>query len=60
MPLICWADPQRDIAAALLTSGKLLADTHLIGTLGVLRAIARACPPMADRQRGRAGSARRG
>ena len=44
MPLFCWADPQRDIAVALLTSGKLLADTHLIGTLGVLRAIARACP----------------
>lgn len=45
MPLFCWADPQRDIAVALLTSGKLVADTHLIGTIGVLRAIARACPP---------------
>lgn len=45
MPLFCWADPQRDVAAALLTSGKLLADTHLVGTVGVLRAIAAACPP---------------
>jgi CubicO group peptidase (beta-lactamase class C family) len=44
MPLLCWADPQREIAVALLTTGKLLADTHLIGTYRVLRAIARHCP----------------
>ena len=49
MPLFCWADPERDIAVALLTSGKLIADTHLVGTVGVLRAIARACPPTGTR-----------
>jgi CubicO group peptidase (beta-lactamase class C family) len=49
MPLLCWADPQRDVAAALLSSGKLLADTYLVGTVGVLRAIAAACRPAEPR-----------
>jgi CubicO group peptidase (beta-lactamase class C family) len=29
MNVFCWADPDRDLAVALMTTGKLLFDTHL-------------------------------
>jgi CubicO group peptidase (beta-lactamase class C family) len=45
--VLCWADPQRDIAVALLNTGKSLAPAGLGGIVRVLNAIARACPQVA-------------
>ncbi|MEZ4269372.1 MAG: serine hydrolase domain-containing protein [Myxococcota bacterium] len=47
--VITWADPDRDIACALLTSGKPFVGLHLIRTYGVLQAISEHCPPVPER-----------
>lgn len=47
--VITWADPDRDIACALLTSGKPFVGLHLARTYGVLQAISEHCPPMPRR-----------
>lgn len=47
--VVTWADPSRDIACALLTSGKPFVGLHLIRTYGVLRAISEHCPPVPQR-----------
>ncbi len=44
--VLCWADPRRDIAVALLNTGKSVAPSGLLRLIGVLTAIARACPPL--------------
>jgi CubicO group peptidase (beta-lactamase class C family) len=52
MNIFCYADPERDLAVALMTTGKLLFDTHLPFLVDVLGKIARHCGPV------RAGAAR--
>ncbi len=44
--VIGWADPQRKLSAALLTSGKPFLGPHLLSLWRLLTAIARACPPV--------------
>lgn len=44
--VIGWADPQRKLSAALLTSGKPFVGTHLVALWQLLAAIAGACPPV--------------
>jgi CubicO group peptidase (beta-lactamase class C family) len=43
--VLCWADPQRDIAVALLNTGKSVAPTGVLRLARVLGAINRGCPP---------------
>lgn len=45
MNVLCYADPERDISVALMTTGKVLFDTHLPALVGVLGRIARRCAP---------------
>ena len=45
--VICWADPERDIAAALMTSGKPFVYPELYYLFDVLRQIGLACPKVA-------------
>lgn len=45
--IICWADPERDIAVGLLTSGKPFVYPELWYLFDVLRQIGRACPKVA-------------
>jgi CubicO group peptidase (beta-lactamase class C family) len=42
--ILTWADPQRDIAAALLSSGKPVAGPHLYNFFGIPNTINRYCP----------------
>jgi CubicO group peptidase (beta-lactamase class C family) len=42
--IVGWADPQRRVAAALMTSGKPILGTHLLDFLAVPREIAHQCP----------------
>jgi CubicO group peptidase (beta-lactamase class C family) len=42
--IITWADPERDVAAALLTSGKPVVYPQIIHLYDVLAQIGRACP----------------
>ena len=42
--IVTYADPERDIAVALLTSGKPFLHTGLARWLDVMRTIARVCP----------------
>ena len=46
--IFCWADPSRDIAVALLTTGKPLLAPHLAPLVGTLRAINNAFPKFPD------------
>lgn len=43
MNILGWADPQRAVSAALLTTGKAILGTHLIALSGLLTAIAKRC-----------------
>jgi CubicO group peptidase (beta-lactamase class C family) len=45
--VLCWADPQRDIAVALLNTGKSVAPSGIVRLAQVLAAIGRACPRVA-------------
>ncbi len=45
--VLCWADPQRDLAVALLNTGKSLAPSGLTRMARVLNEIAKACPQIA-------------
>lgn len=47
--IVCWADPERHLAAALMTSGKPIVYPELYWLWEVLRRIGAACP----RERGR-------
>jgi CubicO group peptidase (beta-lactamase class C family) len=42
--VVCWADPERDVAAALMTSGKPFIYPELYYLFDVLRQIGVACP----------------
>jgi CubicO group peptidase (beta-lactamase class C family) len=42
--IITWADPERDLAAALLTSGKPFVHAGLLRWFDVMRTVARECP----------------
>ncbi len=42
--IACWADPEREVAAALLTSGKPLVYPELYYAWGIARQIGLACP----------------
>ena len=44
--IICWADPERRVAAALLTSGKPVFYPELYHLFELLRQIGLACPPV--------------
>ncbi|MCC6525761.1 MAG: beta-lactamase family protein [Polyangiaceae bacterium] len=46
MNVFCYADPERDIAVSLMTTGKILFDTHLPYLVAVLWRIARHCEPL--------------
>jgi CubicO group peptidase (beta-lactamase class C family) len=45
MNVFCYADPERDIAVSLMTTGKILFDTHLPYLVDVLWKIAKGCEP---------------
>jgi len=47
--IVCWADPERSLAAALMTSGKPIVYPELYWLWEILRRIGAACP----RERGR-------
>lgn len=49
MNVFCYADPERDLAVSLMTTGKLLFDTHLPFLVSVLWQIARNCAPVPTR-----------
>ena len=49
--IVCWADPARDISAALLTTGKSMALENLTSFYKVLLAISQNCPPVPSVQR---------
>jgi CubicO group peptidase (beta-lactamase class C family) len=42
--IVGWADPERRVAAALMTSGTPIIGTHLLDFLAVPREIAHQCP----------------
>jgi CubicO group peptidase (beta-lactamase class C family) len=42
--VITWADPERDVAAALMTSGKSFVHAGIFRWLNVMRVVARECP----------------
>lgn len=46
MNTLIWADPDRDISVALLTSGKAFLSPHLIPFARLVGAIGRHCPPV--------------
>lgn len=43
---ILWADPERDIAVALLTTGKVVLGTHMPALFGLLSTISKRCAPL--------------
>jgi len=47
---IIWGDPERDISAALLTTGKALVGVHMPALFGLLGAISGNCPKLDERQ----------
>jgi CubicO group peptidase (beta-lactamase class C family) len=47
--VVCWADPEREVAAALMTSGKPFVYPELYHLYEVLRQIGVACPKVARR-----------
>jgi CubicO group peptidase (beta-lactamase class C family) len=50
--IVTWADPERDIAAALMTSGKGAVHAGVLRWLKVMRVIAAECPRTGRAQRG--------
>ncbi|NGY05740.1 serine hydrolase domain-containing protein [Solimonas terrae] len=47
LTVLCWADPARDISVSLLNTGKALAPAAFTRIIGVLLAVADACPRVA-------------
>ena len=47
--MICWADPERGVAAAVMTSGKPFVYPELYYLFDVVRQIGLACPKAAHR-----------
>ena len=50
---LLWADPQRAIAVALLTTGKVVLGTHMPALLALLTTISRQCGPLAQAEQER-------
>jgi CubicO group peptidase (beta-lactamase class C family) len=48
--VLCWADPERELSAALLTTGKPLVGPHFVPWFRLLWEIARQCPQTAIRK----------
>ena len=48
--VLCWADPERELSAALLTTGKPLVGPHYLPWFRVLWEIAGQCPQTAIRK----------
>lgn len=48
--VLCWTDPERELSAALLTTGKTLVGPSLVRWLQVIWEIARQCPQTAIRK----------
>ncbi len=46
--IMCWADPQRDIAVGLLNTGKPVLGPHLKPLLLMMNAISKGCPAVFD------------
>ncbi|HEY6131858.1 MAG TPA: serine hydrolase domain-containing protein, partial [Halioglobus sp.] len=46
--IVCWADPQRDIAVGLMNTGKLVLGPHLKALYTLMDAISTQCPPVVD------------
>lgn len=46
--VLCWADPQRDIAVALMTSGKPVVGAHIPALLKLMYKISSVCTPCVD------------
>ena len=49
--ILCWADPERDISVALLSTGKSVVGTHLPALANVLYQISTQCPRIPRAQR---------
>ena len=49
--ILCWADPERDISVALLSTGKSVVGTHLPALGNLLYQIATQCPRIPRAQR---------
>jgi hypothetical protein len=43
MNIFCWADPQREIAVSLLTTGKSLLGGHIFSIVRLLKSISAGC-----------------
>lgn len=43
---LLWADPERDVSVALLTTGKVVLGTHVPALLGFLTAVSKHCTPL--------------
>jgi CubicO group peptidase (beta-lactamase class C family) len=46
--ILCWADPERDIAVSVLTSGKPVIGSHILSLLRLLNGISTTCKPCVD------------
>jgi CubicO group peptidase (beta-lactamase class C family) len=46
--ILCWADPQRDIAVSLMNTGKLAIGPHLKALPALLHTISAQCQPVVD------------
>jgi CubicO group peptidase (beta-lactamase class C family) len=46
--IVCWADPQREIAVSLMNTGKLAVGPHLKALPALLHAISAQCQPVVD------------
>jgi len=48
--IICWADPERDIAVSILNTGKPVLGPHIPSFVGLQSTISRECPKVRDLQ----------
>jgi CubicO group peptidase (beta-lactamase class C family) len=48
--IVCWADPQREIAVSLMNNGKLIIGPHLKSFIKLIGAIAANCPAAREMQ----------
>jgi CubicO group peptidase (beta-lactamase class C family) len=48
--ILIWADPERDISVALLTTGKLVVGLHMPWLLSFLGSVSRQCPRLSQSQ----------
>jgi len=49
--IFCWADPERDISATIMTSGKSVLGTHVVPLAKLLMQMSSQCPRVAKNQR---------